>query len=145
MDETIYKRNITWQLFFLRTIPLLVFILIIILLVKDIYDYAIFLAVLLAPTFFLMPTQVILDKDNIEIKKYSLLSFINKTHSINTNNLVSIKRHVEEIDDLDEEVFFTLTSTIILFTYKNDKGEEQSVRTKLNVKEYMTLLPKIED
>ncbi len=145
MDDRIYKRNITGQLLLLRTIPILVFIVIIFLLAKGIYDYALLVTILLTPTFFLSPTQVILDNGNIEIKKYLLLGFVVKTYSINADNLISIKRHVEEIDHTADDFLLTMTSTTLVFTYKNNAGHEQSIKTKLNAKEYLMLLPQIQD
>ncbi len=145
MEDNIYKRNITGQLLFLRTVPIFVFAIILAFLVNGIYDYALLFLILLAPAFFLSPTQVILDNGNIEIKKYLFLGFVVKTYSINADNLISIKRHVEEIENADHDLTLTLTSTVIIFAYKDSKGHEQSIKAKLTVKEYMMLLPKIQD
>jgi hypothetical protein len=140
MNDVIYKRNITAQLLLLRVIPVLVIVFLIILIIRGVYDYALFISILLSPAFFLSPTQLILNSGNIEIKKYFLLTLITKTFYLKKECLVSIKRHDEEIEEIDEEIFMTITSTVIIFTFKDDKGKEQSVKVKLNVKEYMMLL-----
>lgn len=145
MDDKIYKRNISRQLLFLRTIPILVFITIITLLTRGIYDYALLFSILLAPAFFLSPTQITFDNGNIEIKKYLFLGFVTRTYFITADNLVSIKRHEEEIENADHDMTLTLTSTVIIFTFKDNKGREQSIKTKLSVKEYFMLQPKIQD
>ena len=145
MNNKIYKRNIKLQLLFLRTLPVFVFLFLIILIIKGFFDYSLLLAIILVPAFLLSPTQLILDNDNIEIKKYYLLGYLTQIYFINADNLISIKRQIYDIENLDNDFASSIKSEEMIFTFKNSDGQIKSINAKLNYEEYMMIKNKVQE
>lgn len=147
----IYKRKINGQSLAVKLFAIAVFIMVLYSLSRSIYDYAVFLTVILLPTLMITITEIIIYKDKVAIIRHSLYGLFKKRVELTTKNILSITNQQEliELDDagiIESDhplsflyMFFPFAAvpfTYTEFTYTGQYAEVGKFSVKLKAVEY---------
>ncbi len=146
-----YKRSIVKQLFAFRLISIFLVFLILFLFWAELYDYGLFVSILLIPLAFIVFTKVIITEGIVNIRNYSFFGLVKKTFELTPKNILSMTLN-EDILEMDNSLIYegndsssfidlllptrNLVVMATEFKYLEGKDEIRTINIKLKNKEY---------